>query len=157
MPHTSGWLPRLKTTTTNKKGTASLAVEICFMGSNKFLASKKGKASCSLCLATARGYPFMGTRDSFPRKRGMKTWKDSAWWRAKLRSHCCWQLLLASVSGSVNPPLFRAGGATNGKASNCSGGEVDSHASQHPQVPGPSEAKVVTWRAISFFPDILRH
>lgn len=31
--------------------------------------------------------------------------------------------LLASVSGSVNPPLFRAGEITNGKTSNCCRGE----------------------------------
>ena len=39
------------------------------MGSSKFLANEKYEAIRSLCLAEAKGYPFTGMEDVFPRKR----------------------------------------------------------------------------------------
>lgn len=55
---------------TNKKGTVFQAIEICFTGSNKFLANKKYEVICSLCLAEAKGYPFMGKKTVFLEREG---------------------------------------------------------------------------------------
>lgn len=46
----------------------SPAIEICFMGSNKFLANKKGKASCSLGLAAVEALHVSLEERQFPSK-----------------------------------------------------------------------------------------
>lgn len=50
---------------TNRKGTVSPAIEICFVGSNKFLANKIYEAVHSLCLAEVKGYSFMEWKTVF--------------------------------------------------------------------------------------------
>lgn len=121
MLQTFGLQPRLKTTIiTNKKGTVSKAIEICFMGSNKFLANKKYEVICSLCLAEAKGYPFMGEKTVFLEREGCWGWEGL--WLA-IEKVC----QLTEFGGSAGflsqaaliPQLSEARRETKGNASNC--------------------------------------